>query len=147
MSALFLVGMAHALSHFPALVEEEVGMACTPSCMLCHDTPAGGSQTANQPFAVALVAEGLLFTDDATLGTALDAVAAGDYDSDEDGGGDVGELLAGTNPNPGGIDFCPVEGGPPELTRGCAGESAAVAVGVTVWALALRRRRAMGADQ
>lgn len=141
MSLFLFAGMAHALSHFPGLVQEEVGMSCTPACMLCHDTPAGGSQTANQPFAEALIAEGLIFSDDATLGTALDAVAAGEYDADADGENDVDELLAGTNPNPGGIDFCAAEG-PPEVTRGCAGEGAAAGVGVTVWALALRRRRA-----
>lgn len=77
--------MAHALSSFPSIVSDHLGMACVPSCLLCHETPAGGSATANQAFAEDLAAEGFDYTDSATLTAALDAVQAGSYDADQDG--------------------------------------------------------------
>ncbi len=149
MSLFLFVGVAHALSNLPGDVSTYLGMECVPSCLLCHTSPAGGSGTASQPFAEALLAEGLLISDAASTGASLDAVlAAGTaYDGNADGVNDVAELTVGENPNPDGIDFCPVEGeAPPQIERGCfsGGEAAAGAVGVLVTALSLRRRRGGG---
>lgn len=142
---ILFISMAHALSSFPGMVSDHLAMPCVPSCLLCHETPAGGSGTATQPFVVNLEAEGFNFVDSATLAPALDAVQAGSYDADEDGVNDVDELLVGATPNPGGVDYCSVEG-PPEVTRGCFADSgstssAAFGLGAAVWAFALRRAR------
>lgn len=146
MSLFLFVGFAHALSSLPGEVSTYLGMECVPSCLLCHTSPAGGSGTASQPFAVALLTEGLLISDSDSTGIALDGVLAAElgYDANDDGVNDVAELTVGENPNPGGIDFCPVEGeAPPPIERGCfaGGEASAGAVGLLVTALSLRRRR------
>ncbi len=146
MSLFLFVGLAHALSTLPGEVSTYLGMECAPSCLLCHTSPAGGSGTASQPFAIALLAEGLLISDSTSTAIALDAVlAAGTtYDANDDGVNDVAELTVGENPNPGGIDFCPEEGeAPPAIERGCfaGGDTAAGAAGVLVTALMFRRRR------
>lgn len=145
---LLFISMAHALSSFPGMVSDHLAMPCVPSCLLCHETPAGGSGTATQDFVLNLEAEGFDYTDAATLAAAVDAVQAGAYDADADGVNDVDELLVGGNPNPGGVDFCAVDG-PPEVTRGCfgnrgsgdSGGAYAVGVGLAVWAMRARRAR------
>ena len=146
MSPFLLIGSAFALSGFPAIVRDDAGMSCLPSCMLCHDSNAGGAGTATQAFVASLEAEGFLASDDAPLTAALAAVQAGAGTYDVDGGGvnDVDELVAGSNPNPDGIDFCTVDG-PPEIQRGCfaGGDSGTVALGLGVGLATLgwRRRR------
>ena len=69
-------------------------------------------------------AELVLVGDDASVVTAIDQLAADGTDTDGDGVGDVDELTAGTNPNPGGADFC--AGPTPEY--GCFAQSSGAAL-------------------
>ena len=119
MGALLSIGLAFATSSFPGEANTHLGMECFATCLLCHTSPAGGTGTATQPFALSLVAEGLVTSDPTTLGVALDALLAQGAAADVDGDGqnDVEQLAAGENPNPDGTDFCPVDGGeaPPPI--------------------------------
>ncbi len=101
---LLLTGAALALPQFPGAVQDHIGVPCEPLCTLCHQgTPSSG--TATTDFVLALQDRGFA-TSDATLQSALDALAADDVDSDDDGVGDVEELVGGEDPNPGGLVFC-----------------------------------------
>ena len=144
MNLLFLAALAHATPTFPGDVADHLGMSCTPTCLLCHDNPGGGSGTATQPFAAAMLENGLIVGTDSTVGPALDAVQAGgtDYDEDGDGLNDVDELVVGANPNPDGTDFCSVTG-PDPVVRGCFGSSGSTALGAgfLAWAWSMRRSR------
>jgi hypothetical protein len=96
---------AFALPSYPGIVRDDVGMDCTPPCVLCHDSPMGGIGTVNSPFGAAMRDRGLTFEDPATVTAALDAMAADAVDSDDDGVPDVDELAEGGDPN-GGEAFC-----------------------------------------
>jgi hypothetical protein len=144
MGLLLGFGLAHALSNFPGEVNASLGMECLPTCLLCHVSPAGGSGTATQPFAVSLIAEGLVISDASSVGVALSAVQAQGADADIDGDGqnDVDQVAAGENPNPDGTDFCPVGGdAPPPIERGCFNAGSALAVGLVIGGLRWRRAR------
>jgi hypothetical protein len=136
---------AHATPEFPGTIADTLAMPCTPACTLCHETNAGGAGTVTQPFGEAMVARGLIPSDDASLADALAAMEADAVDSDGDGVTDVDALRDGANPNPGGADFCSVP--PPQY--GCvatlqAGDGRAgwMAPAVGAIVLASRRRRA-----
>ena len=99
MTLLLLASAVWASSPYPNAIATDLGMSCTPTCNLCHAS-AGGGGPVPQPFAQALVAEGLTGGSDTdALATALDALTAAGTDSDGDGVTDVDELAAGTNPN------------------------------------------------
>lgn len=134
---LILVATALASPSFPVAVEAAVGMPCTPSCVLCHETALGGSGTASQEFAFSLMAAGLVAADDTSVAPALAAIDAAASDMDGDGLSDIDELTFGSNPNAGGDDFCAV----PIPQYGCfAGESTAYMGGFLAF-LAWRGRR------
>lgn len=70
------------------------------SCALCHTNGVTGFGTVNTLFGTAMRARGLTGgANTASVGTALDKLAADAFDGDGDGVTDVAELMAGTNPN------------------------------------------------
>ena len=128
---------------FPVIVANEVDMPCTPSCVLCHATAAGGSGTASQDFAFAMLAAGLVQADDATVPPALAAVAETESDVDGDGLTDIEALGLGRNPNIDGVDFCSV----PLAQYGCfPSESGGLLVGGMVLGVWRRMRRVVRRD-
>jgi hypothetical protein len=70
----------------------------TPPCRLCHIDGITGSGSVETPFGISMLAHGLT-SDRSTLTPALDALKAGNVDSDGDGVSDIDELLADTDPN------------------------------------------------
>lgn len=91
---------AHATPTFPATLAAHLGLSSAPDCSLCHTaTPQRGNVTT--PFGTSMRERGLRAYDEASLRTALDALAAEKKDSDGDGAPDIDELKAGTNPNGG----------------------------------------------
>jgi hypothetical protein len=61
-------GAAHAVPEFPEQLQKAIPeLKCPPPCTLCHDTPAGGSGTANKPFGIATV-EAQAFAGDGLAG-------------------------------------------------------------------------------
>jgi hypothetical protein len=96
---------ARATPNFPGAVKAHLQLAAEPACTLCHAGPPGRG-TVNTPFGKTMRSRGLVAYDDASLRTALDALAAENKDSDGDGVPDIRELKEGTDPNagPGGSD-------------------------------------------
>ena len=131
------VPVASASPSFPAVVESEAEMPCTPSCALCHETAVGGSGTAGQEFAFSMLAAGLIEADDATVGPALTTIGESDSDLDADGVGDLDELRFGTNPTPDGTDFRAV----PIPQYGCFGGENMAWMGGLLGFLGFRNRR------
>jgi len=132
---LWLFALAQATPSFPSGMSTDLGMPCTPTCTVCHSTPSGGSGTATQPFAVALMSRGLLAYDDQSLSDALVTLEADQVDSNQDGVIDVEALRAGSDPNPNGVDFC----SGPTPTYGCIGGGSALLL-LPFAAFGLRRR-------
>lgn len=91
-------GVARATPNFPAAVASRLGLASQPDCTLCHvGQPARGTVTT--PFGTTLRSRGAKAYDEASVNTALDALAAEQKDSDGDGASDIAELKAGEDPN------------------------------------------------
>lgn len=135
-----VVGRAQATPNFPGGIQTHLTLAEAPPCTLCHlGTPGRG--TVNTSFGATMRSRGLVAYDEASLGSALDALAAEQKDSDGDGTDDIRELRDGTDPNAGaGGSESPVpEYGCNAATRPGGGASLALlaAVLVVVW----RRRR------
>jgi hypothetical protein len=102
-AGLALSGYAAASENYPGIIETHTGVDCPrplTRCLICHDTAAGGEETANQPFAVALVESYGLPGGKAgrELAAALDAVPD-DVDTDSDGTPDQEELARCGNPS------------------------------------------------
>ncbi|MBM4390192.1 MAG: hypothetical protein FJ090_03645 [Deltaproteobacteria bacterium] len=131
---MLILSLAWASPSFPAVVAEELAMPCTPSCILCHETAAGGTGTASQDFAGACMSAGMMVADDASMAESLATLEAEGTDTDGDGTPDIEELRGGQNPNPGGEDFCAV----PQPQYGCF-QGSAIVLGVVAGAM-LRRR-------
>jgi len=142
MQLIFLLGSAWASSAYPDQVLTDVGGDCTPPCTICHATNAGGDGTVTMPLGEALMTRDLVGgSNRASVTDALTELTDDAVDSDGDGILDVDELATGSDPNPGGIDFCAVllpTYGCLSTVGGPAGGLGAVA---GLLALALRRRR------
>lgn len=102
-----LLTSAWASSLYVSDVESTLGMPCQPTCVLCHETLAGGGGTVTREVGQALMARGLTGgSNSAALEAALAQLETDAVDSDGDGVIDVDELVAGDDPNPGGVAFC-----------------------------------------
>lgn len=89
---------AAATPNFPGVVAAQLKLDAPPECTLCHvGTPGRGTVTT--PFGVSIRGRGAQAYDEASLRTALDALAAEKKDSDGDGIVDTTELTSGTSPN------------------------------------------------
>jgi len=88
-----------ASAQFPTTIKTKYSLAAEPPCAICHTNGITGIGTVNTPFGTAMRMHGLVAGSDASLNTALDAMAAAGVDSDGDGVTDVDELKAGTDPN------------------------------------------------
>jgi hypothetical protein len=143
---LALSASAGARETFPGVIVDKYGgskkgeLLCPPPCTICHDTPAGGTGTANMPFGGAILAGAPALTgnpqaadltpeqfattlenlerdpcpDDQNKGCMLvNGVCTGRCDSDGNGTTDIAALKTGKNPNDGKKLFC--------VTYGCGG--------------------------
>lgn len=131
---------------FPGVVQTHLELASAPDCTLCHaGTPGLGSATT--PFATSLRSRGASAGNEASLTTALDALAGERKDSDGDGTPDIEELKAGSDPNGAGEGtITPEYGcsvGAPGRVRGddAAMAAAAALVAACAFGLGLSRRR------
>ena len=96
----FAAGAVRASPTFPAYLQEKLNMPCTPQCVLCHRTEAGGRTTATKPFGSTVVQYGASAGDTNSLGTAIDQIERqGTVDSDGDGMLDITELREGSDPD------------------------------------------------
>ena len=137
---------ARATPTFPGVIRSELGLSSTPQCAVCHQgqTAVG---TVTTPFGASLRARKLVFYNDASLRTALSALAAENVDSDGDGMSDTEELKADRDPNKsdatsgGGGTTEPATGLPPEPFYGCTAAPGAAPVALVLLGLGLRRRR------
>ena len=113
-SVLALPTAAYASESFPEALANAAGMACQPSCTLCHLDSQGGFGTIKPAsFGDTLLTRGLLSAGDKTaIPCAIAAVACESRadcapldvactpsDSDHDGEPDITELRQGGNPN------------------------------------------------
>lgn len=94
---LFLVAML-ATPEFPAVIQQQLGLAQPPACTICHATDAGGPGTVVKPFGMYLVSRGLVPFDDNSLRNALLA-DMGEHHSSGAGLTDIDALKAGEDPN------------------------------------------------
>jgi hypothetical protein len=94
---------ARAEASFPGDIQNDLHLASAPRCNLCHASPAGGGPVVT-PFGQAMVANGLTFGVDASVATALTALANQHIDSDCNHLDDVAELEQLRDPSTG-LDF------------------------------------------
>lgn len=87
-----------ATPRFPEVLASHLALAIPPECSLCH-TGTPGRNNATTTLGKTLRSRGLSAYDEASLRTALDALAAEKKDSDGDGIPDVEELQRGGDPN------------------------------------------------
>jgi len=94
-----LAAPAAATTNFPAAIGAHLG-APSPPCTICHQGQPGRG-TVTTAFGQAMLARGLVAYDEASLTTALDALAAEGHDSNGNGVTDIDELTAGNDPSAG----------------------------------------------
>ena len=97
LSLLFVAVPASAEPTFPGAIQEAANIPCTPTCLLCHLTVPGQKDNFTQPFAGAVLANGLL--PEKNMVTVVANLRAKMVDTDGDGKLDVDELAAGSDPN------------------------------------------------
>lgn len=150
-TAALLSLSAQASSVYPGTVQTELGMACAPTCMLCHATNGGGGGTVTQAFGMAAMEAGLTGgSDTELLAQVLTDLEDAGSDVDGDGTSDIDALRAGLDPN-GGTAFCAEDGtAAPTPSYGCLDTGGPRTAGAGIAALAiassavlLRRGRAV----
>jgi hypothetical protein len=113
MLALSVLGASRAAlasPTFPPVVQDELGLSCTPQCLICHTSNEGGYSTIGK-FGLTLIGDGAVPGNDDSVRTALRwleqgyvnaaggmPVSAPNYDSDHDGIPDLVELRNGDLP-------------------------------------------------
>ena len=113
--ALVFLGVAlaphatRASETYPAAVQEELGLACAPACVLCHNRPEGGFGFLNTGFGATMLSAGLIASNPDLIPEKLRCLETGEGcpegfpgerpDSDRDGTPDVAELRNGDDPN------------------------------------------------
>jgi len=95
----FAAANAAASETFPGVIQAELGLKKAPDCTLCHQSNAGGENTATEPFGRTLQRFGVVKKNDQSLIEALQQIDYQDYDTDGDCVPDIVELQHGTNPN------------------------------------------------
>jgi len=92
--SLGFVSNASAKPEFPEALEKNLGLKCVPTCLLCHNDPAGGEDHLRDAQKSALY---MLLAQETKPGDAqLQIVRA--MDSDNDGVDDLTEIKAGRDP-------------------------------------------------
>ncbi len=149
--ALF-AGVASASANYPETVKTHLGLKSAPQCTLCHADGKTGIGTVNTPFGKTARGDHLVSGDTSKLTEVLDQMKTDATDSDDDGIGDIEELIAGTDPN---LVGGGVVAEKPELTYGCAATlspgrpapSSGAALGLTLVAAFAWARRRRGDSQ
>ena len=134
----FGASAAHATSNFPAAVRTKLALTYDPQCAVCHTNGVTGRGTVTTPFGKAMMARGLVASDEASLSAAIDKMIADKVDSNANNETDIDALKAGHDPN--GSTVEPLKFG---CSAGGSGEGSLAAL-VVAGALVLlgRRRRA-----
>jgi hypothetical protein len=123
-------GLAFGSPEYPYVTADELGMACTPDCMLCHQSSPGTDSPANKPFVLTLGMNGLKgAANPDSLRETLRKITATPTFSDDDSVSDVDELMGlavgtsgqlTTDPNVAeGADAPSADICPPEPKYGC----------------------------
>jgi len=89
---------AHASPSYPAVLDDALGLGCSPRCDLCHVSKPGFA-TANTPLGRTLRKAKLRCCDDDGLVSVLEQLETTAIDSDGDGIGDIEELKMRDDPN------------------------------------------------
>ena len=97
----FGASAAHATSNFPSAIRTKLALTYDPPCARCHLNGVTGRGTVTTPFGKAMMARGLVASDEAALNVALDRMVADKVDSDNNGETDIDALKAGHDPNNG----------------------------------------------
>lgn len=162
LGACLVAPPAQASETYPAAVQEALGLACAPACVLCHSRPEGGILFINEQFgakvratgvgalnpggvaaAIACIENGV---EDPSVDTSCPYPSSEIRDSDGDGTPDIQELRNAEDPNStDGGSFCGPSYGcganiaPKAKLDGVASASALLVAGALLWTL--RRRR------
>jgi hypothetical protein len=96
-NALMFPLKASAMPDFPGQIQQHLGLANPPSCIICHGSAQGGGPV-SQPFGQAMLADGLNSSGGVSLTAALDKMEADKTDSNGDGIPDIEELRQGIEP-------------------------------------------------
>lgn len=115
-SFVLAANVGHASERIPGELKDELGLGCTPTCLLCHTVLTGGAEFLN-PFGQSMDKAGLL-AGAAGVNRVFGTDGSGWMsDFDMDGVVDAQELLDNTDPSVPGPDADPICS---DVTYGCA---------------------------